>query len=183
MKAAEEGRRKRWANPSFGSSAYCYLACLSSVLQFNILLNRKISTIKPISSKIIHEQRKKLLILKTWIIWFQTVVSTAGTPPLLWEPDTLSQNQVPLQLTTLLEGQEEAFLNHANFKGSWSLSHFPTTTNTILRSLLSATTGTLHYSVHSCYSGFPNTASPLCLQPQVKEHMGHQMNPFSTVSH
>lgn len=69
-------------------------------------------------------------------------MSIAGTPPLLWEPGTLSQNKgLLLSWTQLFEGQEEAFLHHAKFEASWARSHFPPITNTH-STLCSATTGT-----------------------------------------
>ena len=133
-------------------------------------------------------KKKLLLLFKTWIIRFQAVVSVAGTPPLLWEPDTLSQNKVPLLFwRQLLEGQKEAFLHHTNFVASWALSHFPCITNTILTSLcavlLQEPPLQLHYSMQSYYSGFPNTASSLCLITPGEAAHGTPDEPFSMVSH
>ena len=124
-------------------------------------------------------KEKGLLLFQTWIIRFQAVVSIAVTPALLWEPDTLSQNKVPLLFwRQLLEGQKAAFLHHANFGASWAFSPF--LTQYWHHSVQCYYKNLLCNSVTQCHHGiwaFLTWPHPCILQLQVTQHMEHQTSP------
>lgn len=126
-----------------------------------------------------NNNNNKILLFKMQIIVFQAVMSMAGTPSLLQEPDT----DCPLSSGDNCLGDRKRLfcIMHILEPAELCLTSnlFP---NKILTSLCAVLLWKpplqLHYSTQSCYSGFPNTASPFYLKTPSQAVHGMPDEPF-----